>query len=227
MLTGLNKWGNAREGLSTLPCDEQGQASRCFFVGCRESPRHTGRASLFSIDPKPMNNEIYLAGGCFWGTEHYLKQIRGVLDTTTGYANSCVENPSYEQVCSGSTRAAEAVKVVFDTHVLSLEKLLEIFYLSIDPTSLNRQGYDCGTQYRTGIYFTAAEDEATVVRSLAQLQSRYKQPIVVEAQALSNFYPAESYHQDYLEVNPRGYCHIRPGLFEYARKANTAIDTGR
>lgn len=167
-----------------------------------------------------MNNEIYLAGGCFWGTEHFLKQIRGVVDTTTGYANSLIENPSYEQVCSGATQAAETVRVVFDTHVLPLEKLLDIFYQSIDPTSLNRQGHDCGTQYRTGIYFTAAEDEATVVRSLTQLQSRYKQPIVVEAQALSNFYPAENYHQDYLEVNPQGYCHIRPGLFEYARKAN-------
>ena len=102
--------------------------------------------------------EIYLAGGCFWGTEHYLKMINGVVFTEVGYANSVVVNPNYEEVCSGKTMAAEAVHVKYDASVISLEFLLEMYFVSIDPTSVNKQGHDVGLQYRTGIYYTDCND---------------------------------------------------------------------
>lgn len=164
--------------------------------------------------------EIYLAGGCFWGTEHFLKQIRGVESTQAGYANSIVANPSYEQVCSGKTDAAEAVKVVYDPETLDLSTLLELYFKTIDPTSLNRQGNDRGTQYRTGIYYTNPEDLPVIRQAIEALAAQYKEPIAIEVKPLKNFYPAETYHQDYLDKNPNGYCHINPALFDLARKAN-------
>lgn len=164
--------------------------------------------------------EIYLAGGCFWGTEHFLKQIRGVESTQAGYANSIVANPSYEQVCSGKTDAAEAVKVVYDPETLDLSTLLELYFKTIDPTSLNRQGNDRGTQYRTGIYYTNPEDLPVIQCAVKALAAQYKEPIAIEVKPLKNFYPAETYHQDYLDKNPNGYCHINPALFDLARKAN-------
>ena len=102
--------------------------------------------------------EIYLAGGCFWGTEHYFKMIKGVLFTEVGYANSVIENPSYEDVCSGKTMAAETVYIKYDSSVISLEMLLDMYFVSIDPTSINKQGHDVGLQYRTGIYYTDEKD---------------------------------------------------------------------
>ena len=164
--------------------------------------------------------EIYLAGGCFWGTEHFLKQIRGVESTQAGYANSIVANPSYEQVCSGKTDAAETVKVVYDPETLDLSTLLELYFKTIDPTSLNRQGNDRGTQYRTGIYYTNPEDLPIIRQAIEALAAQYKEPIAIEVKPLKNFYPAETYHQDYLDKNPNGYCHINPALFDLARKAN-------
>lgn len=171
---------------------------------------------------KPMKNqaEIYFAGGCFWGTEHFLKQIRGVESTQAGYANSTVENPSYEQVCSGKTNAAETVKVVYDPEVVSLDVLLDLYFKTIDPTSLNRQGNDRGTQYRSGIYYTDIDDVPVINQAIKDLSSQYTKAIVVEVKPLTNFYAAETYHQDYLDKNPNGYCHINPALFAMARKAN-------
>ncbi|MEY8686405.1 peptide-methionine (R)-S-oxide reductase MsrB [Bacteroides sp. AN502(2024)] len=171
---------------------------------------------------KPMKNqaEIYLAGGCFWGTEHFLKQIRGVESTQVGYANSNVAHPSYEQVCSGKTNAAETVKVVYDPKTVDLNLLLDLYFKTIDPTSLNRQGNDRGTQYRTGIYYVDTEDLPVIKQAIQLLSVQYKTPIVIEVNPLTNFYPAETYHQDYLDKNPGGYCHINPALFEVARKAN-------
>ena len=171
---------------------------------------------------KPMKNqaEIYFAGGCFWGTEHFLKQIRGVESTQVGYANSNVANPSYEQVCSGKTNAAETVKVVYDPKTVDLNLLLDLYFKTIDPTSLNRQGNDRGTQYRTGIYYVDKEDLPVIKQAIQLLSAQYKTPIVLEVKPLTNFYPAETYHQDYLDKNPGGYCHINPALFEMARKAN-------
>ena len=167
-----------------------------------------------------MDREIYFAGGCFWGTEHFFKQINGVTATQVGYANGNIENPTYEQVYTDSTGFAEVVKVAYDPKVVSLEMLLDLFFKTIDPTSLNQQGEDIGTRYRTGIYWVNSEDEKVVTKALSELQRNYEKPIVVENEPLKNFYSGEEYHQDYLDKNPSGYCHINPGLFELAKKAN-------
>ena len=166
------------------------------------------------------NKTIYFAGGCFWGTEHYFKMIKGVVGTTVGYANSIMENPSYKDVCSGDTLAAETVKVDYDPSSVSLEFLTRMFFHAIDPTSLNRQGNDIGTQYRTGIYYTDNEDLAKIYKVFEEQRSTTEGEIVVEVKALQNFYAAEDYHQDYLDKNPDGYCHLPYTLFEFAREAN-------
>lgn len=166
------------------------------------------------------NKTIYFAGGCFWGTEHYFKMIKGVVGTTVGYANSIMENPSYKDVCSGDTLAAETVKVDYDPSSVSLEFLTRMFFHAIDPTSLNRQGNDIGTQYRTGIYYTDNEDLAEIYKIFEEQRSTTEGEIVVEVKALQNFYAAEDYHQDYLDKNPDGYCHLPYTLFEFAREAN-------
>lgn len=165
-------------------------------------------------------NEIYLAGGCFWGTEHFIRQINGVISTEVGYANGTVVNPTYEQVCSGSTNHAETVKVVYDSSVVSLGEILELFYMTINPTSLNQQGGDIGTQYRTGIYYTKSDVIPTIEKSIEILSLDHLKPIVIEVLPLINFYSAENHHQDYLVKNEGGYCHINPKLFEFAKNAN-------
>ena len=166
------------------------------------------------------NKTIYFAGGCFWGTEHFFKMIKGVVGTTVGYANSIIENPSYKDVCSGDTLAAETVKVDYDPSLVSLEFLTRMFFHAIDPTSLNRQGNDIGTQYRTGIYYTDNEDLAEIYKVFEEQRSTTEGEIVVEVKALQNFYAAEDYHQDYLDKNPDGYCHLPFTLFEFAKEAN-------
>jgi len=162
---------------------------------------------------------IYLAGGCFWGTEKYLSQIYGVLDTEVGYANGNTENPTYEDVCHKNTGHAETVKVLYDPEKISLEFLLQLFYDSIDPTSINHQGGDWGTQYRTGIYYVDEEDREIIQKSIDELQKKYKKKIAIQVQPLENYYPAEEYHQKYLDKNPSGYCHISRDKFEKARQA--------
>lgn len=152
--------------------------------------------------------EIYLAGGCFWGTEAYLKKLPGVLETDVGYANSTMVEPTYEDVCSGETGAAEAVHVVYDADVIPLSLLLRAYLRTIDPFSLNQQGNDRGTQYRTGIYWTDSADEAIVVSALVNVTRISGKTPHVEYGPLQNFYPAEDYHQDYLNRNPFGYCHV-------------------
>ena len=171
-------------------------------------------------------NTIYLAGGCFWGTEHFLSMVHGVIEAEVGYANSNVPNPTYREVCTGRTGAAETVKVVYNPKEISLPFLLSLYYKTIDPTSLNKQGNDRGTQYRTGIYYTDASERPVIEESLSQLQRNYSKPLAIEVAPLKNFYPAEDYHQDYLDKNPGGYCHINPGLFKLAREVRdtTLID---
>ena len=164
--------------------------------------------------------EIYLAGGCFWGTEHYLKQIDGVLETQTGYANGHGKNPSYQEVCTNKTGFAEAVRVVYDPERLPLTLLLQLYFKSINPTSLNRQGNDVGTQYRTGIYYTNKNDLPLIMAEMEKVAKQHQQPLQVEVLPLKNFYDAEDYHQDYLEKNPTGYCHLPQALFDMARNAN-------
>lgn len=161
--------------------------------------------------------EIYLAGGCFWGTEHYMKQVAGVTDTEVGYANSVVPSPSYEEVKSGRTQAAETVRVRYNPLIVSLRELAGLYLRSVDPLSVNRQGDDVGTQYRTGIYFTDAGDEPVLREVLGARAAELGRPLAVELCRLQNFFPAEGYHQDYLELRPGGYCHLAPGLFEEAR----------
>jgi peptide methionine sulfoxide reductase msrA/msrB len=162
---------------------------------------------------------IYLAGGCFWGVERYLQLLHGVMSTEVGYANGRTENPGYEDVCKNDTGHAETVKVEYDPAKISLTFLLERFYEIIDPLSPNRQGGDVGTQYRTGVYFTDRADEEIVLGSIALLQESYDEPVVIEAKPLEHFYPAEEDHQNYLDKNPGGYCHIDSAKFDSARKA--------
>ena len=164
-----------------------------------------------------MQKKIYLAGGCFWGTEHLMSLVPGVVATTVGYANSTVPNPSYEMVCTGSTGAAETVEVTYNPAAVGLSDLLYLYFRSIDPLSLNRQGGDIGTQYRTGIYYTDSEDVPVIEAVVATVGRRYARPLAVEVEPLDNFYPAEEYHQDYLTKNPSGYCHVDPALFAEAR----------
>ena len=157
---------------------------------------------------KPMNTKtIYLAGGCFWGLEAYFQRIDGVADAVSGYANGNTKNPSYQDVINNSGHA-ETVKVTYDADKLSLDDILQYYFRVIDPTSLNKQGNDRGIQYRTGVYYTDPVEKAVIEQALAREQKKYSQPIVVENQALKNFYDAEEYHQDYLIKNPNGYCHI-------------------
>lgn len=152
--------------------------------------------------------KIILAGGCFWGVEAYFSRIEGVLETKVGYANGTAPNPTYEAVCSGITGYAEACEVSYDPLVVTLSQLLERFWRIVDPTLINRQGADIGTQYRTGIYFDNPEDKDTIEQSRLEISKQYKLPIMTEIQPLKNFYAAEEYHQKYLIKNPRGYCHI-------------------
>ncbi len=151
---------------------------------------------------------IYLAGGCFWGVEEYMSRIPGVYDVKSGYANGTTENPSYEEVIYNDTGHAETVRVVYDPKQLDLEVLLNKFFDVVDPTSLNKQGNDVGTQYRSGIYYTNSSDKTVIDSVIAGLEQTYDEEIVVEVLPLDNFYDAEDYHQDYLQKNPNGYCHI-------------------
>jgi len=149
---------------------------------------------------------IYLAGGCFWGVEAYFSITPGVVATTVGYANGNIENPVYENI--GYYNFAETVKIDYNPEIISLKDLMNNFFDIIDPTSLNKQGNDIGTQYRTGIYYINNEDKQIIENFIKNISEKYNKPIVVEVKKLENFYNAEEYHQKYLEKNPGGYCHI-------------------
>lgn len=166
--------------------------------------------------------EIYLAGGCFWGLEKYIALIQGVQSTEVGYANGKTEHPTYEDVCYRNTGHAEAVRVSYDPKRLPLSFLLEMYYEAIDPVALNRQGGDIGVQYRTGIYYTDEQDLPVIKESIAKLQTRYDRPIQIEVTPLEQYYPAETYHQKYLDKNPQGYCHI--GKKEFEKAASAVVD---
>jgi peptide-methionine (S)-S-oxide reductase len=152
---------------------------------------------------------LTLAGGCFWCTEAVFNRLKGVTSVVPGYAASQVKNPSYEQVCSGRTGAAEAIQLTYDPAIISYDTLLEIFWHLHDPTTLNRQGNDVGTQYRSGIYYQNDEQKQLALASKAALEKSgaYKHPVVTEIVPFTNFYPAESYHKDYYDNNrSQGYC---------------------
>ncbi len=158
--------------------------------------------------------KIVLAGGCFWGVEAYYQRLKGVYNTRVGYANGNIENPAYFQVKAGITDFAEVVEITFNELEITLEKLLEHLFRFIDPTSLNRQGGDIGTQYRTGIFYETETDKNTAFKYINFRQRDYENKIVVEVNKLINFYDAEEYHQKYLDKNPTGYCHVNFNLIK-------------
>jgi peptide methionine sulfoxide reductase msrA/msrB len=161
---------------------------------------------------------IYLAGGCFWGLQKYLSLIRGVTKTEAGYANGATAAPTYEQVCADSGHA-ETVRVEYDESVITMTRLLDLYSDVIDPNSVNRQGSDAGIQYRTGIYYEDEADRAIIAGWLVLLGESLTKPVAIELKPLENFYPAEEYHQNYLDKTPGGYCHISNDKFERAANA--------
>ena len=160
-------------------------------------------------------NESYqkatFAGGCFWGMEKYFSQLGGIVGTRVGYTGGTVKNPSYEQVCRGTTGHAEALEVTFNPRKIRYEDLLEFFFRHHDPTTLDRQGPDMGTQYRSAIFTYSSEQAALAEKAKSALDAAgiFKHPIVTEIRPASEFYSAEEYHQKYLEKNPHGYCSLQ------------------
>ena len=156
-----------------------------------------------------MTETIYLGGGCFWCTEAIFQRVRGVLDVQSGYCNGHVPQPSYEQVCTGTTGHAEAVRVTFDPAQIGVREILQIFFATHDPTTPNRQGNDVGTQYRSGIYYERPEHGEAARALIHELEAQqvFDAPIVTEVQPLEQFWPAEDYHRDYFARHPQqGYC---------------------
>ena len=157
-------------------------------------------------------NTIYLAGGCFWGLQKFFDQFEGVIRTEVGYANGPDRAPSYQEVCADSGHA-ETVLVEYDEAKMPLKKLLDYYFMVIDPVSVNRQGHDEGIQYRTGIYYTS-EDQLPAIREIFEREEQNAgQKLAVAVEPLKNFFSAEEYHQKYLEKNPGGYCHIPARLY--------------
>lgn len=171
-----------------------------------------------------MHKDIYLAGGCFWGAEHFFQQIEGVVMTEVGFANGHTPDPTYTEVYTDTTGYAETVHVRYDPERVGLKFLLRMFFKAIDPTSLNKQGEDEGTRYRTGIYYTDSDDLLKIRSIFDEVQRAFDAPLVVEVGPLQNFYRAEDYHQDYLNKNPDGYCHLPLELFRFAREARPERD---
>ena len=159
---------------------------------------------------------IYLAGGCFWGTQKFFDQFDGVIKTEVGYANGPDKAPSYEDVCASSGHA-ETVLIEFDENRISLEKLLGYYFMVIDPLSVNRQGHDTGIQYRTGIYYTHEGQLPAIRKVYGKEQEAAGAPLAVEVKPLGNFFSAEEYHQKYLDKNPHGYCHIPAAMMDIAK----------
>ena len=158
--------------------------------------------------------EIILAGGCFWGTQKFFDQFDGVLETEVGYANGKFLNPTYEQVCHDDTGHAETVRIKFDENVINVGKLLDMYFMTINPLSVNRQGADVGVQYRTGIYYEDDTLLPAIEEKVAEETEKAGQPLAVEVKPLENFSAAEEYHQKYLDKNPGGYCHIPARLLK-------------
>ena len=176
--------------------------------------------------------EIYFAGGCFWGVEHFFKGVDGVTEATPGYANGNIENPTYQQVYTDTTGFAETVRLRYRPDRVSLETLVRLYFATIDPLSVNRQGHDVGTRYRTGVYYTDPAERPLLEKLFDEVSkavipsasspvipsdSEESVTLATELLPLKNFYPAEDYHQDYLDKNPSGYCHLPLKAFRYLR----------
>ncbi len=199
LAAGLSNSGNNRAGKEAVPMEKKKTA------------------------PVSALQEIYFAGGCFWGLEEYFSRIPGVHEVTAGYANGTRAHPSYEEVCSGKTGHAESVHIRYDPERVSLKTLAEQFFKIIDPVSVNRQGNDTGSQYRSGMYYVSEEDRATLASVMARVQKTYNRPLAVELLPLQQYYLAEEYHQDYLKKNPEGYCHISFDSLEDIRPEKKAL----
>ena len=155
------------------------------------------------------NEEIVLGGGCFWCLEAVFQEVKGVERVESGYAGGALANPGYEQVCSGRSGHAEVVRVVFDSGVVTSRSILEIFFTLHDPTTLNRQGNDVGTQYRSVIYYQSPQQHQLARQVIAEMAMVWDAPIVTELSPLERFYKAEAYHQNYFRNHPeQGYCAI-------------------
>ncbi len=172
--------------------------------------------------------EIYLAGGCFWGVDAYMSRVYGVAEVVVGYANGRTEDPTYEDVLYRNTGHAETARVSYDPERVSLRGILDHFFRIIDPTVVNRQGNDVGTQYRTGIYYTDRRDLSVIRQVMGDVQAEYEEALAVEVEPLDGFYLAEEYHQNYLENNPGGYCHVDLSLLQReAESASGSLDPSR
>ena len=151
--------------------------------------------------------ELVVGGGCFWCTEAVFELLRGVSDVESGYANGHTPDPSYRDVCSGATGYAEVIKITYDDAVITADTLLDVFFATHNPTTLNQQGADRGTQYRSCILYTDEETKEAAIASMEAAQEEWNDPIVTVIEPLNNYYPAETYHQDYYRQNPmQGYC---------------------
>ena len=169
-------------------------------------PENSNKKLSFSLENI---REIYVAGGCFWGIDAYLARVIGVYETESGYANGHTKNPTYEEVCTDTTGFVEVVLVRYDITKVTLETLLEAFFTVVDPVSLSGQLGDAGAQYRSGIYYTDERDISVIDESVNNEQKKFEKPLAIEVMPLKNYYPAEAYHQDYLEKNPNGSCHVK------------------
>lgn len=153
--------------------------------------------------------EIVVGGGCFWCLEAVFNRLNGVSFVKSGYTAGHVKNPSYKEVCSGMTGHNEVIKIEYDPSIITLDILLDLFFAFHDPTTLNRQGNDVGTQYRSGVYYTTEEDKSRIIDAVERAKSNWQNPIVTEIEPLTVFYPAEDYHHDYYTKNPtQGYCNF-------------------
>ena len=161
--------------------------------------------------------EIYFAAGCFWGAQHFFAGVDGVKEAVAGYANGNGENPSYEEVYTDTTGFAETVRVTYNEKLIGVKELTELYFTIIDPLSLNKQGGDVGTRYRTGVYYKEEADKAEAQPVFEAVSKRLGAPLVVELEPLRNFFLAEERHQDYLDKNPNGYCHVPLKTFRYLR----------
>jgi peptide-methionine (S)-S-oxide reductase len=178
--------------------------------------------SLLSMQSEKKESEVVFGGGCFWCTEAIFNQIDGVINVSPGYAGGTLQNPTYDDVCTGETGHAEVIRIRYNPDIIAFEKLLEVFFLTHDPTTLNRQGPDSGTQYRSVVFFTTPDQKKITIDIINQLNEKhiYKNKITTEVSPLTAFFPADNYHQNYFRRNGnQPYCRfiIQPKIEKFRK----------